>query len=130
MPEGEGSDYWQIAAVHINGVAFCPCNKEIRLMWTGKGSVDRQPPTTFELRLPVHISQKKDSPSAIAGEISSRVQLNDKVAEVLSGRLATTVIDAVMMVLYFLIMIQYDRLLSAIAQCYQIRSRRIILTEG
>ncbi|MFN6568417.1 hypothetical protein [Dendronalium sp. ChiSLP03b] len=24
MPEGEGSDYWQIAAVHINGEAFCP----------------------------------------------------------------------------------------------------------
>ncbi len=24
VPEGEGSDYWQIAAVHINGVAFCP----------------------------------------------------------------------------------------------------------
>jgi hypothetical protein len=24
MPEGEGSDYWQIAAVHINGQVFCP----------------------------------------------------------------------------------------------------------
>jgi hypothetical protein len=22
--EGEGSDYWQIAAVHINGEVFCP----------------------------------------------------------------------------------------------------------
>ncbi|GAX40026.1 hypothetical protein NIES4075_09880 [Tolypothrix sp. NIES-4075] len=23
VPEGEGSDYWQIAAIHINGKAFC-----------------------------------------------------------------------------------------------------------
>lgn len=24
IPEGEDSDYWQIAAIHINGKAFCP----------------------------------------------------------------------------------------------------------
>ncbi|WP_445632717.1 Immunity protein 63 domain-containing protein [Nostoc sp. DSM 114161] len=24
VPEGEGSDYWQIAAIHINGQAYCP----------------------------------------------------------------------------------------------------------
>ncbi|MDZ8262741.1 hypothetical protein [Nostoc sp. ChiQUE01b] len=30
MPEGEGSDYWQIAAVHINGKAFCPSPKLYR----------------------------------------------------------------------------------------------------
>lgn len=24
VPEGEGSDYWQIAAIHINGEVFCP----------------------------------------------------------------------------------------------------------
>ncbi|MBD2448617.1 hypothetical protein H6G76_15940 [Nostoc sp. FACHB-152] len=24
IPEGENSDYWQIAAIHINGQAFCP----------------------------------------------------------------------------------------------------------
>ena len=24
VPEGEGSDYWQIAAIHINGEAFRP----------------------------------------------------------------------------------------------------------
>lgn len=62
------------------------------------------------LRLPVGFYAQR-----YAGEISSRVQLNDKVAEVLSGRLATTVIDAVMMFFYFLIMMQYDRSLSAIA---------------
>jgi ABC-type bacteriocin/lantibiotic exporter with double-glycine peptidase domain len=31
-----------------------------------------------------------------AGEIGSRVQINDKVAKVISGKLATTVIDSVM----------------------------------
>ncbi|PMB48339.1 hypothetical protein CEN39_23055 [Fischerella thermalis CCMEE 5201] len=24
IPEGESSDYWLIAAIHINGKAFCP----------------------------------------------------------------------------------------------------------
>ncbi|MDZ8092418.1 MAG: NHLP family bacteriocin export ABC transporter peptidase/permease/ATPase subunit [Nostoc sp. DedQUE05] len=62
------------------------------------------------LRLPIGFYDQR-----FAGEISSRVQLNDRVAEVLSGSLATTVIDAVMMVFYLLIMIQYDQLLSAIA---------------
>ncbi|BAY28956.1 ABC transporter-related protein [Nostoc carneum NIES-2107] len=62
------------------------------------------------LRLPVGFYAQR-----YAGEISSRVQINDTVAEILSGRLATTVIDAVMMVFYLLIMIQYNSLLSAIA---------------
>ncbi|MCC5648009.1 NHLP family bacteriocin export ABC transporter peptidase/permease/ATPase subunit [Nostoc sp. CHAB 5824] len=62
------------------------------------------------LRLPIGFYDQR-----FAGEISSRVQLNDRVAEVLSGPLATTVIDAVMMIFYLLIMIQYDQLLSAIA---------------
>src|SRR5919202_567253 len=50
-----------------------------------------------------------------AGEISSRMQLNDKVAGIVAGRLGATVIDAVMMVFYFLLMIQYDGLLTGIA---------------
>jgi NHLM bacteriocin system ABC transporter peptidase/ATP-binding protein len=62
------------------------------------------------LRLPVGFYAQR-----FAGEISSRVQLNDKVADVLSGRLATTVIDAVMMVFYFLIMLQYDPVLTSVA---------------
>jgi NHLM bacteriocin system ABC transporter peptidase/ATP-binding protein len=62
------------------------------------------------LRLPVGFYAQR-----FAGEISSRVQLNDKVADVLSGRLATTVIDAVMMVFYFLIMLQYDFVLTSVA---------------
>jgi ATP-binding cassette, subfamily C, bacterial len=62
------------------------------------------------LRLPVGFYAQR-----YAGEISSRVPINDTVAEILSGRLATTVIDAVMIAFYLLIMIQYNLMLSAIA---------------
>ena len=61
------------------------------------------------LRLPVGFYAQRFS-----GEISSRIQLNNKVAEVLSGRLATTIIDTVMMGLYALLMLTYDRLLTII----------------
>ena len=61
------------------------------------------------LRLPVEFYAQRFS-----GEISSRMQLNDKVAEVLSGRLATTVIDTVMMGFYAVLMFTYDWLLTTI----------------
>lgn len=65
------------------------------------------------LRLPVGFYTQR-----YAGEISSRVSLNDRVADILSGRLATTVIDAVMMVFYLAIMLMYDWGLTAIALCF------------
>ncbi|MGH9160366.1 MAG: NHLP family bacteriocin export ABC transporter peptidase/permease/ATPase subunit [Vicinamibacteraceae bacterium] len=43
-----------------------------------------------------------------AGEIGSRVQINDRVARVISGKLATTVIDGVMTIFYTLLMFWYD----------------------
>jgi NHLM bacteriocin system ABC transporter peptidase/ATP-binding protein len=43
-----------------------------------------------------------------AGEIGSRVQINDKVAKVMSGKLATTAIDSVMTVFYALLMLCYS----------------------
>ncbi|MEM7757781.1 MAG: NHLP family bacteriocin export ABC transporter peptidase/permease/ATPase subunit [Cyanobacteria bacterium P01_A01_bin.40] len=61
------------------------------------------------LRLPVGFYAQRFS-----GEISSRMQLNDRVAEVLSGRLATTVIDTGMMGLYAVLMLTYDWLLTTI----------------
>jgi ATP-binding cassette subfamily C protein len=61
------------------------------------------------LRLPVGFYAQR-----FTGEISSRTQLNDKVAEVLSGKLATTVIDMVMMVFYAAIMLMYDRVLTGV----------------
>ena len=62
------------------------------------------------IRLPVAFYAQR-----FAGEISSRAQLNNKVAEVLSGRLATTAIDSIMMVLYAVIMFFYDPVLTLIA---------------
>ncbi|HTA41470.1 MAG TPA: NHLP family bacteriocin export ABC transporter peptidase/permease/ATPase subunit [Bryobacteraceae bacterium] len=50
-----------------------------------------------------------------AGEVSSRIDLNDQVADVLSGRLATTSIDALMMVFYMVVMWQFNRPLTLVA---------------
>ena len=61
------------------------------------------------LRLPVSFYAQR-----FAGEISNRTSLNDEVANVLSGRLATTAIDAVMVIFYALVMLQYDWVLTAI----------------
>lgn len=65
------------------------------------------------LRLPVSFYAQR-----YAGEIANRTSLNDKVADVLSGRLATTVIDLVMMVFYGLVMLQYDKTLTAIGMVF------------
>ncbi|NJO80315.1 MAG: NHLP family bacteriocin export ABC transporter peptidase/permease/ATPase subunit [Cyanobacteria bacterium RM1_2_2] len=49
-----------------------------------------------------------------AGEISGRIQLNDRLAGLLSGQLATTVISCVMVVFYGMVMWQYDYVLTLI----------------
>ena len=61
------------------------------------------------LRLPVGFYAQR-----FAGEISSRTSLNNDVADTISGELATTAIDAVMVVFYAIIMSQYDLALTAI----------------
>ncbi|RLE36725.1 MAG: NHLP family bacteriocin export ABC transporter peptidase/permease/ATPase subunit [Acidobacteria bacterium] len=61
------------------------------------------------LRLPVsYFSQR------YAGEIGSRVQINNKVARVVSGKLATTVLDCVLVVFYAVLMFMYDFTLTLI----------------
>lgn len=52
------------------------------------------------LRLPVSFYDQR-----FAGEISNRVQLNDKLADILSGKLATTAIAAVTVVFYAAVML-------------------------
>jgi ATP-binding cassette subfamily C protein len=61
------------------------------------------------LRLPVGFYAQR-----FAGEIASRIRLNDEVAAVLSGRLTTTVISLVLVLFYALAMAQYDIWLTAI----------------
>jgi ATP-binding cassette subfamily C protein len=55
-----------------------------------------------------------------SGEIAGRVTLNDKVADVLSGPLATTVIDIFMMLFYAVVMFQFDSVLTAIALTFAV----------
>ncbi|HSM82655.1 MAG TPA: NHLP family bacteriocin export ABC transporter peptidase/permease/ATPase subunit [Nodosilinea sp.] len=62
------------------------------------------------LRLPVGFYAQR-----FAGEIASRIRLNDEVATVLSGRLISTLISLVLVLFYALAMAQYDLLLTAIA---------------
>jgi ATP-binding cassette, subfamily C, bacterial len=67
------------------------------------------------LRLPVSFYDQR-----FAGEISSRVRLNDSLANLLSGRLATTVISGFTVVFYAAVMLQYDVVLTAIGIAFVI----------
>ncbi|MEO1375425.1 MAG: NHLP family bacteriocin export ABC transporter peptidase/permease/ATPase subunit, partial [Cyanobacteria bacterium J06635_10] len=49
-----------------------------------------------------------------AGEIGNRVSINDKVGEILSGKLAITAIDTVMLIFYAIVMFTYDWILTII----------------
>ena len=61
------------------------------------------------LRLPIEFFNQR-----YAGEIGSRVATNDAVAKVLSGQLATAVINACTSVFYVALMFSYDALLTTI----------------
>ncbi len=53
-----------------------------------------------------------------AGEITDRIDLNNQVADILSGRLITTIIGLVMVVFYGLAMAQYDIPLTLIVVAF------------
>lgn len=62
------------------------------------------------LRLPVQFFSQR-----YAGDISQRMQSNDSVAAFLSGQLASTAINCVMLVFYFILMLCYSWKLSLVA---------------
>jgi len=62
------------------------------------------------LRLPIGFYAQR-----FAGEISSRVSLNDKVAGVLAGPMLRAILDAVMVLAYGGVMLAYDPLLAGVA---------------
>lgn len=59
------------------------------------------------LRLPVEFFSQR-----FAGDIASRMDSNDRVAKLLSGQLATAVLNFVMVIFYFLLMLQYNLMLA------------------
>jgi ATP-binding cassette subfamily C protein len=67
------------------------------------------------LQLPVSFYAQR-----FPGEISSRVSINDQVADVLTGRLTTTVISAVTIVIYWAVMLRYNWLLTLVVTVFAI----------
>ena len=61
------------------------------------------------LRLPVLFYSQR-SP----GDISSRVGINNRVAELLTGDLASTVLNVVMVIFYAALMLSYDLVLTLV----------------
>ncbi|BAE81962.1 NHLP family bacteriocin export ABC transporter peptidase/permease/ATPase subunit [Desulfitobacterium hafniense] len=49
-----------------------------------------------------------------AGELTSRIQSNDKVAKLLSGKLATTALNVLMIMFYFTLMLTYSWILALV----------------
>lgn len=62
------------------------------------------------LRLPVQFFSQR-----YAGDISQRMQSNDSVAAFLSGQLASTAINCVMLIFYFILMLCYSWKLTMVA---------------
>ncbi|SEL62281.1 NHLP family bacteriocin export ABC transporter peptidase/permease/ATPase subunit [Paenibacillus sp. OK003] len=61
------------------------------------------------LRLPIEFFSQRHS-----GDIASRVAINDRVAQLLSGQLAVAALNCVMILFYLLLMLQYSVLLTVV----------------
>jgi len=75
------------------------------------------------LRLPIRFYAQR-----FAGEISNRVSLNNRVADLLSGELVTTIIDSVMVLFYAAIMFTYDWQLTLIGSFFSLIN--VVILQG
>lgn len=73
-----------------------------------------------------------------AGDVANRVQLNDQIAELLSGELATNMLNIIMVAFYAILMLQYDVYLTLIgvsiallniAMLKYVSKKRVLLTQ-
>jgi len=64
------------------------------------------------LHLPIEFFAQR-----FAGDLSSRLQSNDQVAQLFSGELATNALNCLLIVFYAFLMCQYDVMLTAIGAC-------------
>jgi NHLM bacteriocin system ABC transporter peptidase/ATP-binding protein len=77
---------------------------------------------THILQLPMEFFSQR-----YAGEIGSRVMINDRVAKVLSEKLATTVLDMMSLIFFALLMIRYDVWLTLV--CVAIALINVVATK-
>ncbi|MBD3308269.1 NHLP family bacteriocin export ABC transporter peptidase/permease/ATPase subunit [candidate division KSB3 bacterium] len=73
-----------------------------------------------------------------AGDVANRVQLNDQIAELLSGELATNMLNIIMIVFYAILMFQYDVVLTLlgisiallnVVMLQYVSKKRVLLTQ-
>ncbi|MDD2189731.1 MAG: NHLP family bacteriocin export ABC transporter peptidase/permease/ATPase subunit [Eubacteriales bacterium] len=112
-----GKDYWlralvwgmvitgiiQVILTYVKNQYLLKMQTKIAIITSGKF-------LWHVLRLPVQFFSQR-----YAGDISQRMQSNDSVAAFLSGQLASTVINCVMLVFYFVLMLCYSWKLTMVA---------------
>lgn len=62
------------------------------------------------LKLPIQFFHQRDN-----GEIGSRIVLNSKISHLITGQIARNLLDLIVVVFYFILMLQYDLTLSLLA---------------